>query len=254
MTLRIPAISYPSMTPPVSQPPSARQEDVRAMFDGIARRYDLLNHLLSSGIDIYWRSKAIRLLKGFHPQTVLDVATGTADFAIEAARSLQAKVVGIDISQEMLSLGRIKVTQKAMNDVVSLRMGSAESLDFEDSVFDAVIVAFGARNFADLRKGLAEMHRVLKPGGHVLILEFSKPRGFPVGPLYDFYFHHIVPFIGGLISKHRDSYEYLPRSVSEFPEDTAFLNLMDTTGFAVCTQHRLTFGIATAYLGTKTTT
>ncbi len=253
MTLRIPAISYPSMTSPSSQQPLARQEYIRTMFDDIARHYDLLNHLLSSGIDIYWRKKAIRLLQDLRPKLVLDVATGTADFAIQAARILDARVVGTDLSDQMLSLGRAKVSNKGLDHLISLKSGTAESMEFGDGTFDAVIVAFGARNFADLRKGLAEMHRVLKSGGHALILEFSKPKVFPVGLLYDFYFHRIVPFVGGLVSRSRESYEYLPHSVSQFPEDSAFLGLLASAGFDSCSQHRMTFGIATAYLGTKTT-
>ena len=223
------------------------------MFDGIAPRYDLLNHLLSSGIDVYWRKKAIRMLEEFQPKTVLDVATGTADFAIEAAKALRAKVVGVDVSRQMLAFGKAKIAKKGLDDVISLKMGAAESLEFGDEAFDATIVAFGARNFADLPKGLSEMHRVLNNGGHILVLEFSRPHGFLIGPLYNFYFRRILPVVGGLVSKSRDSYEYLPRSVSEFPEDTAFLSLMSSAGFASCTQTRLTFGIATAYLGTKTT-
>lgn len=251
MTLRISAISLPSMNLHVPEQQSDRQEYIRTLFDGIAGHYDFLNHLLSSGLDIWWRKRAIRLLEGFRPQTVLDIATGTADFAIEAARTLQANIEGVDISAHMLAIGRTKVARKGLSHLVSLSSGAAEALSFQEGSFDAVIVAFGVRNFADVQKGLREMHRVLKNNGHALILEFSTPKTFPFNHLYSFYFRHILPIIGGLVSRSRDSYEYLPKSVREFPDDTAFLELMRSAGFTDNRQVRFTFGIATAYLGLK---
>ena len=251
MIPRILAISYPPMNPPFPEGQSARQEYVRTLFDGIATRYDFLNHFLSSGFDILWRKRAIRLLRELQPQLILDVATGTADFAIEAARTLGAKVDGIDISTEMLTLGKTKIKLRGLEHQVSLKLGSAESLDYEDKTFDAVTVAFGVRNFSDVRQGLTEMHRVLKQNGVALILEFSKPRNFPFRQIYGFYFRRILPFIGGAISKDRESYDYLPRSVNEFPDGSAFIRLLHSAGFAGTKQYRLTFGIATIYLGTK---
>ncbi len=251
MIPRILAISYPPMNPPPPKGQPARQEYVRSLFDGIAAHYDFLNHLLSLGFDILWRRRAIRLLQEFRPQFVLDVATGTADLAIEAARRLGAKVDGIDISDEMLTLGRTKVAERRLEQQVSLKRGNAESLDFENKTIDAVTVAFGVRNFANVRQGLAEMHRVLKQNGVALILEFSRPRIFPFRQIYGFYFRRILPFVGGLVSKNRESYDYLPRSVNEFPDDLAFIELLHSAGFGKTKQYRLTFGIVTIYLSTK---
>ena len=251
MVPRISAISHPQMIPPVFEEKSTKQEYVRSLFDGIASHYDFLNHFLSSGFDILWRRHAIRFLRESHPRLILDVATGTADLAIEAARSLGASVIGIDISNQMLSLGRRKISQKGLIELISLRPGNAESLEFEDNMFDAVTVAFGVRNFSDAGKGLTEMHRVLKPGGMAVILEFSKPRIFPVRQIYNLYFERILPFLGGVISESRESYDYLPNSVREFPDNTRFLELLHSVGYSNTRQHRLTFGIATIYLGTK---
>lgn len=252
MIPRIAAVNNPLMNRPLPERQATRQEYVRSLFDGIASHYDFLNHVLSSGFDILWRKRAISLLRDYHPQLILDVATGTADFAVEAARALGAKVVGIDISVPMLALGRTKVTQKGLNQLISLKQGQAESLEAADNTFDAITVAFGVRNFSDIDQGLGEMFRVLKPNGTVLILEFSKPKTFPFRQIYGFYFRHIVPLVGGLISKNRASYDYLPRSVREFPDDMEFLQLLQSVGFSDTRQIRLTFGISTIYLGTKT--
>ena len=254
MVPRISAISHPQMIPPVFEGKSTKQEYVRSLFDGIASHYDFLNHFLSSGFDILWRKRAIRLLRESHPRLILDVATGTADLAIEAARSLGASVIGIDISNRMLNLGRRKISQKGLVELVSLRPGNAESLEFEDNMFDAVTVAFGVRNFSDVFRGLAEMLRVLKPGGTAVILEFSKPRTFPLRQIYSFYFERILPFLGGVISESRESYDYLPNSVKGFPDDTTLLEFLHSVGYSNTRQYRLTFGIATIYLGTKAIT
>jgi demethylmenaquinone methyltransferase / 2-methoxy-6-polyprenyl-1,4-benzoquinol methylase len=251
MIPRISTVTHPSMSVSLPEGESTKQEYVRSLFDGIAPHYDFLNHFLSSGFDILWRKRAIRLLREFHPQHILDVATGTADLAIEAARSLGADVIGIDISNQMLALGRKKILSKGVTHLVSLKPGDAESLDFEGGVFDAVTVAFGVRNFSDVRRGLGEMLRVLKPRGIAMILEFSKPRTFPMSWLYNVYFHWVLPVLGGLISKSRESYEYLPKSVRDFPDDKAFLELLHSVGYSNTAQYRLTFGIATIYLGTK---
>ncbi len=221
------------------------------MFDGIAHRYDFLNHFLSGGIDILWRRRAIRTLEARHPAKVLDVATGTADFAIEAAKTLRASVIGVDISDEMLALGREKIRRLGLSDAVSLKRGKAESLDFPDETFDAVTVAFGVRNFADVQRGLREMCRVLRPGGVAVILEFSQPRTPIVRSLYGFYFERILPWIGGIVSSNRASYEYLPSSVLQFPDGTEFLRILQGAGFALTKWHPLTMGIASIYLGYK---
>jgi demethylmenaquinone methyltransferase / 2-methoxy-6-polyprenyl-1,4-benzoquinol methylase len=251
MIPRISTVTYPSMNLPLPEGEPSKQDYIRSLFDGIAPHYDFLNHFLSSGIDILWRRRAIRLLRDFRPQSILDVATGTADLAIEAARSLGSNVIGVDISNEMLALGRKKILEKGVAPFISLKLGAAESLDFGNGAFDAVTVAFGVRNFSDVRRGLTEMHRVLRPGGIAMILEFSKPRAFPMRQLYNAYFHLVLPMLAGLVSKNRASYEYLPKSVKEFPDDKAFLALLDSIGYTNTVQYRLTFGIATIYLGTK---
>lgn len=241
------------MNPPLPEGTPAQQEYVRSLFDGIATHYDFLNHFLSSGIDVLWRKRAIRLLRETKPRHILDVATGTADFAIESARTLDAMVVGIDISNEMLKLGKKKVLRKGLQQLVVLQQGRVETLEFEDNTFDAVTVAFGVRNFSDVRTGLQEMKRVLKVGGTAVILEFSRPRVFPFSVIYQFYFQRVLPLVAGLVSDNRGSYEYLPRSVGQFPDDAEFLEILRSAGYSNTRQHRLTFGIATIYLGTKET-
>lgn len=224
---------------------------VRSLFDSIAYRYDLLNHLLSGGIDFYWRRRAVEHLKDIKPKRILDVATGTADFAIATLRLKPQEVVGVDIAEEMLKLGRAKLRKKKLDATITLHTGEAEKLQFETSSFDAVIVAFGARNFEDLEKGLHEMHRVLRPGGHIVVLEFSKPGRFPLKQLYFFYFKNVLPFIGRLVSKSDEAYSYLPDTVMKFPEGEAFLQILQKARFVKCVEERLTFGIATVYVGTK---
>jgi demethylmenaquinone methyltransferase/2-methoxy-6-polyprenyl-1,4-benzoquinol methylase len=239
---------------PLPEPQSPQHDRIRALFDHIAHRYDFLNHFLSSGFDILWRKRLVALLRPYRPNLILDVATGTADVAIEAARALGARVIGVDISTRMLDLGRSKVLTGGLKNQVDLRPGTAEHLEFDANSFDAVTVAFGVRNFADIRQGLSEMLRVLKPGGVAAILEFSRPQSFPFRHIYNFYFHHILPRIGGLISKHRASYEYLPESVRHFPDRKEFLEIVKTVGFSEGDIHPLTLGIATIYVGTKNAT
>lgn len=228
-----------------------QQQHVRSLFDSIAYRYDLLNHLLSGGIDFYWRRKAIEHLQDIHPQCILDVATGTADFAIATLRLHPQEVVGVDIAEEMLKLGRAKLQKEGFDSIISLRAGEAERLQFETGSFDAAIVAFGARNFENLGKGLSEMHRVLRPGGKIVVLEFSRPRYFPFKQIYFFYFKKILPFIGRIISKSKDAYLYLPDTVMKFPEGQLFLSVLRNIGFRNLNEERLTFGIATVYVGAK---
>lgn len=224
---------------------------VRSLFDKIAHRYDLLNHLLSFGIDLYWRAKAIQLLRKYQPERILDIATGTADLAIKASALHPKQIIGIDISEEMLRIGRQKISERKLEHLISLQTGDAEQLDFADDSFDAVTVAFGVRNFSDLRRGFTEMQRVLCPGGTAVILEFSQPRSFPVKQLYRFYSRWILPAIGGLISKHREAYEYLPKTVTEFPDGEELLSILRESGFTTTEHHPLTFGITTVYVGIK---
>lgn len=218
------------------------------MFNSIAHRYDFLNHFLSAGIDYSWRRKAIRLLEKNNPGTILDVATGTGDLAIEAAKRIKdVRITGIDIAEDMLEIGRKKIKEKKLADRIDLQPGDSENLQFPDASFDAVMVAFGVRNFENLEKGLAEMFRVLKPNGRVVILEFSKPGNFPVKQLYNFYFRYILPFLGRIISGDPKAYTYLPESVGAFPAGEEFLNLLRMVGFRDTKLRVLTFGIATIY-------
>ena len=196
----------------------SKKKQVSNMFDNIAPWYDFLNHFLSLGIDYSWRKKAIKVLAKAQPKIILDVATGTADFAIEANKQLQPeKVVGIDISNEMLEVGRKKIAKKNLGKRIELQLGDSENLPFPNNTFDAVTVAFGVRNFENLEKGMKEMNRVLKPGGTVVVLEFSRPTLFPFKQFYNFYFKNILPLIGRLTSKDPKAYNYLYESVQVFP-------------------------------------
>jgi len=224
-----------------------QKQHVRSLFDSIAGRYDLLNHLLSAGIDAYWRRRAISRLRPVSGARILDVATGTADFAIAAARLAPREIVGVDIAEEMLARGRKKLSARGLSGLIALRKGEAERLPFADGAFDAAIVAFGARNFEDLDAGLAEMRRVLRPGGKLLVLEFSRPARFPVRQIYMFYFLRVLPFVGHLVSGNSEAYAYLPASVMAFPEGEAFLAHVTRAGFTHAAAERLTFGIASIY-------
>jgi demethylmenaquinone methyltransferase/2-methoxy-6-polyprenyl-1,4-benzoquinol methylase len=229
-----------------------KKAEVERMFDKIAPRYDLLNRVLSLGIDVQWRKKALAYLKNDHPQALLDVATGTADVALMAAKNLNpASITGIDIANQMLDLGRIKIKNQGLESVITLETGDSENLRFADHSFDAVTVAFGVRNFENLEKGLAEMHRVLRPGGRVVILEFSKPNIFPFKQLYNTYFKYVLPLIGRLTSRDVRAYTYLFESVQIFPEGQDFLNILSKIGYQNPTCERLTFGICSIYSATK---
>lgn len=225
------------------------KSSVRSLFDAIAHRYDLLNHVLSGGVDLYWRRKAIGALSDLKPRRILDVATGTADLAIAALRLKPDQVVGVDIAENMLALGRRKVARKGLDGLIRLETGEAERLAFADGSFDAAIVAFGARNFEDLGAGLKEMRRVLRQGGRVVVLEFSRPAAFPFKQLYFFYFRRILPLIGRVISRDPGAYTYLPDTVMAFPDGEDFLAILRNTGFTHVRQDRMTFGIATIYTG-----
>ncbi len=234
--------------PPIGEV-EGKKEQVEAMFDAIAPRYDLLNRVLSMGIDRRWRRKAVAMLTAEQPERILDVATGTADLALEAMRLDPKKVVGVDISEEMLRRGREKVERLGLSDRIVLQRGDAEKLPFSDNQFHAALVAFGVRNFQDLDKGLAEIHRVLRPGGALVVLEFSKPRAFPIKQGYAFYSRFILPRVGRAVSKNDGAYRYLPDSVAAFPDGEAFLDRMRQAGYHDLTCQRLTFGIASLYKG-----
>ena len=229
----------------------SKKEQVRNMFNNIAGRYDFLNHFLSAGVDYTWRKKVIRILKKYQPRKILDVATGTADLAIAETKLRPEKVVGVDIADQMLDFGRKKIAKKKLQQIITLENGDSENLRFPDNSFDAVTVAFGVRNFEHLDKGLREMYRVLNPGGVAVILEFSSPRHFPVKQVYNFYFKNILPLAGKLISKHNSAYNYLPESVSAFPDGNDFLDHMHSAGFKNTSARTLTFGIASIYTGVK---
>jgi demethylmenaquinone methyltransferase/2-methoxy-6-polyprenyl-1,4-benzoquinol methylase len=228
-----------------------QKQYVRSLFDSIASRYDLLNHLLSGGVDFYWRRRAIGHLREIAPRRILDVATGTGDFALATLPLKPAQVVGVDIAENMLAVGRKKVAARGLGSLVTLATGEAEHLAFDDGSFDAAIVAFGARNFEDLGKGLSEMRRVLRPGGKIVVLEFSRPASFPFKQLYLFYFRRILPFVGRVLSKSPEAYTYLPDTVMRFPEGGAFLGILSSVGFSSLATERLTFGIASIYTGIR---
>jgi demethylmenaquinone methyltransferase/2-methoxy-6-polyprenyl-1,4-benzoquinol methylase len=230
----------------------SKKEQVAKMFDNIAPRYDLLNRVLSLGIDCIWRKQAIEYLRPKAPRLILDVATGTADVALETARRLQPeRIIGLDISSEMLQIGREKVHKQDMSHLIELQQGDSENLPFQDNTFDAITVAFGVRNFENLEKGLSEMRRVLKAGGQLVVLEFSKPHVFPLKQLFQFYFRHILPLIGRWTSRDQRAYSYLYESVQAFPEGDEFLNILQKTGYKSSQCKPLTFGICSIYLTEK---
>ncbi|MBT8401840.1 MAG: bifunctional demethylmenaquinone methyltransferase/2-methoxy-6-polyprenyl-1,4-benzoquinol methylase UbiE [Rhodothermia bacterium] len=234
--------------PPVGEAEGKKQH-VEQMFDSIAPRYDLLNRVLSLGIDQSWRRKMVRTVgrRCASPRHILDIATGTADVAIQLLRLRPEKIVGVDISEEMLALGRAKVAREGATGIVSLQAGDAEELDFPDSHFDAITAAFGVRNFENLSAGLREMRRVLRPGGVAVILEFSSPEHTPMKQLYSFYSRHVLPRVGRLVSRDDGAYDYLPQSAAAFPYGERMVGIVREAGFADVEYRPLTFGIATIY-------
>nr|WP_236847952.1 bifunctional demethylmenaquinone methyltransferase/2-methoxy-6-polyprenyl-1,4-benzoquinol methylase UbiE [Chryseobacterium sp. IHB B 17019] len=220
------------------------------MFDNIAPKYDLLNHVLSMKIDVLWRNTLVKWMKNDNPQEVLDVATGTGDLAITIEKGTGSKVIGLDLSQQMLNVGVIKIKKLKLDGKISMQKGDAENLPFEDNRFDAVSVAFGVRNFENLTKGLAELRRVVKDNKSVYILEFSKVEGF-LAPFYMFYFKNILPAIGRLVSKDNRAYTYLPDSVNAFPFGEKMKQILLDTGFKKVEYKKLSLGIATIYKATK---
>ena len=227
-----------------------KKKQVTKMFDNIAGSYDFLNHTLSLGMDNIWRKIAIKKLSN-NPATILDIATGTGDFAISASKYTNATITGIDISQGMLDVGVEKINKKGLTDRIQLQLADSEKLPFQDNSYDAITAGFGVRNFEDLNKGLSEMYRTLKSGGKVAILEPSEPTNFPLKQFYNLYFHHILPFIGGIISKDKNAYTYLPDSVSAFPSGKDFLTELDKVGFKESKHIPLTFGIVSLYIAIK---
>jgi demethylmenaquinone methyltransferase/2-methoxy-6-polyprenyl-1,4-benzoquinol methylase len=222
------------------------------MFDSIAWRYDFLNHLLSFGIDRIWRRKAVEQFSGrFKNPVILDVATGTADLAISAARTSPGSITGIDISEKMLAVARRKINARGLSELIRFINCDSENICFESNTFDVAMVAFGVRNFSDPLKGLSEMRRVIREGGLVIILEFSRPGKFPFRNIYNFYFRHLLPMIGGWFSKDRKAYRYLNESVMKFEDNEDFMKMMRDAGLKDVRQKRLTFGVASIYTGIK---
>ena len=236
---------------PYKNSPGSKKEQVAEMFNNIAGKYDFMNHFFSLGIDIIWRKKAIALVAKEKPGKILDVATGTADLAIEAYRQTEAEITGIDISAGMLEIGKKKIRDKNLHEKIKLLQADSEKIPFDDAVFDAVTVAFGVRNFENLDLGLSEMHRILKPGALAVILEFSQPTVFPFKQLYNFYFKSILPNLGKVFSDDNQAYSYLPDSVQAFPYGRHFLNHLTKAGFKDTKAKKLTFGIASIYTGRK---
>jgi demethylmenaquinone methyltransferase / 2-methoxy-6-polyprenyl-1,4-benzoquinol methylase len=230
---------------------TSKKEQVAEMFDNISSEYDFLNHFLSVGIDKLWRKRAIKILQKDNPKLVLDIATGTADLAIQAMDLHPDKIIGVDISEGMLAKGREKIAKKGLSQTIELQNGDSERLLFADNTFDALMVAFGVRNFENLEKGLSDMYRVLKPNKTALILEFSKPKNFFFRKIYNFYFHWILPPFGRWFSKDARAYTYLPESVEAFPDGENFLEVLKKVGFIETQQIPLTFGIASLYIGKK---
>lgn len=236
---------------PYNKSESSKKEEVAEMFNNISGRYDFLNHFLSLGIDKIWRRKAVNELKNIAPKQILDIATGTGDFALALRRLKPERIVGVDISSGMLEVGKKKMIKKGVDELIHLQLGDSENLTFDDGTFNAITVGFGVRNFENLEKGLTEMLRVLTPGGKAVILEFSKPSKFPIKQLFGFYSKRLIPFFGRLISKDKRAYSYLPESVAVFPEGENFKKIMREVGYKEVHSRLVSGGIATIYTGIK---
>ena len=230
---------------------TGKKNEVRAMFNSIARSYDFLNHFLSFGVDYLWRRRTIRELKKYSPESVLDMATGTGDLAILAAKKIKAKITGIDLSPEMIEVGKEKVIKRNLENRISFEVGDSENINYTDNTFDAAMVAFGVRNFENLEAGLKELSRVLKPTQPLLVLEFSKPTLFPFKQFYHFYSFKLLPLIGRIVSKDSWAYTYLPESINAFPGGDDFIDIMRSCNFENCKQISLSAKIATIYIGHK---
>ena len=229
-----------------------KKEEVQQMFDNIAPTYDKLNHILSLSIDKMWRRRVVRKVRRMKPEKIMDLATGTGDLAIKMAKAMpKAKIMGVDLSEKMLAVAAEKVRRKGLDDHIALYQGDAENLDVTDGVLDVVTVAFGVRNFGNLEQGLSEIMRSLRSGGHIVVLEFSTPRNWLVRKCYQFYSNHVMKPVGGMVSKDRKAYDYLPDSIVEFPDRERFLDIMQRTGFVECRRFSQSFGIAQIYIGKK---
>ena len=232
--------------------PKTKKEEVQQMFDNIAPTYDKLNHILSLSIDKIWRRRVVRKVRRMKPEKVMDLATGTGDLAIKMAKAMpKAKIMGVDLSENMLAVAAEKVRRKGLDDHIALYQGDAENLDVASGVLDVVTVAFGVRNFGNLEVGLTEIMRSLRSGGHIVVLEFSTPRNFFVRKAYQFYSNHVMKPVGGLVSKDRKAYDYLPDSIEEFPDPERFLAIMRHAGFKECRRKSLSLGIAQIYIAEK---
>jgi demethylmenaquinone methyltransferase/2-methoxy-6-polyprenyl-1,4-benzoquinol methylase len=236
---------------PYGDSSKSKKEEVAEMFNNISAKYDFLNHFLSLGIDKLWRKKAVKMLRSVNPTRILDIATGTGDFALESLVLKPTQIVGLDISSGMLEHGRVKMKKKGVDHIITLQQGDSEDIPYEDNYFDGLTVGFGVRNFENLEKGLGEMLRVVRPGGKLIILEFSKPKKFPIKQLFAFYSKNIIPILGKSISKDSNAYTYLPESVAAFPEGKNFENILAKVGYKDISSTLVSGGIATIYAGTK---
>ena len=241
-------MSKPSIKPYNSL--ESKKDQVKHMFNMIASKYDFLNHTLSLGMDYVWRKKAIKKILN-NPKEILDIATGTGDFAISAAKHTQANITGIDISDQMIYVGNKKIQQKKLNNRIKLSIEDSENLPYLDNSYDAITAGFGVRNFENLEKGLSEIHRVVKKNGYVVILEPSTPKAFPLKQIFSIYFQKILPFIGSLVSKDKSAYSYLPNSVQSFPDGDDFLEILNKQGFSKANYYPLSFGIVSMYVAIK---
>jgi demethylmenaquinone methyltransferase/2-methoxy-6-polyprenyl-1,4-benzoquinol methylase len=229
----------------------SKKEEVAQMFNNISARYDFLNHFLSLGIDHIWRRKAVNKLREIQPKRILDLATGTGDFAIALLKLNPTQIIGMDISSGMLDVGKNKMKAKQVSHIIDMQLGDSENMPFEDGYFDAITVGFGVRNYEHLEKGLTEMLRVTRSGGIIVILEFSKPKRFPIKQAFGFYSRFIIPFFGKRISKDEKAYAYLPESVAAFPEGKAFTDILSNLGYKQVDASLVSGGIATIYTGIK---
>lgn len=229
----------------------SKKEQVSEMFDNVSHNYDFLNRMMTLGIDMKWRKKVVQIVKEKNPETILDIATGTGDFAIMLSKLNPKKIVGLDLSKGMLEIGIEKVKNKKLDNLIEMVLGDSENLPFEDNSFDAITVGFGVRNFEDLDKGLQEIYRVLKPSGIFVVLETSQPDNYVIKKIFNFYSKYIIPTIGKLFSKDKKAYTYLPESAAAFPYGIMFNNILEKNGFNNATNKPLTFGAASIYTATK---
>ena len=236
---------------PYNQDHKSKKQEVAEMFDNISARYDFLNHFLSLGIDKIWRKKAINQLRSIPVKKIIDIATGTGDFAIAALKLNPEEVIGLDISAGMLAVGEQKMIKNKVDSIIKMQLGDSENIPYDSNYFDALTVGFGVRNFENLELGLAEMLRVLKPGGKAVILEFSKPKRFPIKQIFGFYSRYFIPFFGKRISKDAQAYSYLPESVAAFPEGKDFEDILRKIGYKNIESTLVSGGIATIYAGIK---